>query len=117
MNFFKISIENIVVIHDDIDLPFGAVRIKRGGGNGGHNGLKSIDAAIGREYLRVRMGVGKPLFKSQVADYVLHPFSEEEESMMERWVEYVSRCCLDIPHESLDILKSRYTLKDIGSLQ
>ena len=57
-NFYKI--EDVVVIHDDLDLSFGALRFKKGGGHGGHNGLKSIDAMITKEYLRVRMGIGKP---------------------------------------------------------
>jgi len=109
--FFKISVEDIVVIHDDIDLPFGEIRIKRGGGNGGHNGLKSIDAMIGKDYIRIRMGVGKPERKSQVADYVLSDFSSFEESKTECLIEYASKLALTIPEKSLDEIKSRYTLK------
>jgi len=83
-NFYKI--DEVVVIHDDLDLPFGALRFKKGGGHGGHNGLKSTDGAISAEYTRVRMGIGKPLHKSQVADYVLHPFSKEEELYLKEWI-------------------------------
>jgi PTH1 family peptidyl-tRNA hydrolase len=83
-NFYKI--DEVIVIHDDLDLPFGALRFKNGGGHGGHNGLKSADAAIGAEYIRVRMGIGKPEHKSQVADYVLHPFSAEEQSKLSSWI-------------------------------
>ncbi len=111
MNFYKIPLENLVVIHDDIDLKFPELRLKRGGGNGGHNGLRSIDALLGREYLRVRLGVGKPLYKSQVADYVLAPFSEEEEPKAQCLAEYAARVALRISQEPLDELKSRYTLK------
>jgi len=83
-NFYKI--DEVIVIHDDLDLPFGALRFKTGGGHGGHNGLKSADGAIGSEYVRVRMGIGKPQHKSQVADYVLHPFSPEEEVYLKEWI-------------------------------
>ena len=66
--------EQIIVIHDDLDLPFGTLRFKIGGGHGGHNGLRSIDAHIGAEYIRVRIGIGKPFHKSDVANYVLSDF-------------------------------------------
>lgn len=83
-NFYKI--DDVIVIHDDLDLPFGALRFKNGGGHGGHNGLKSTDAAISPEYIRVRMGIGKPEHKSQVADYVLHPFTLEEQTKLSEWI-------------------------------
>ena len=83
-NFYKI--DEVIVIHDDLDLPFGALRFKSGGGHGGHNGLKSTDAAIGAEYIRVRMGIGKPEHKSQVADYVLHSFSPDEQTKLSEWI-------------------------------
>ncbi len=60
MQFYKIDLENIAVIHDDIDLPLGTIKFKKGGSSGGHNGLKSIDSLVGSNYLRVRVGVGKP---------------------------------------------------------
>ena len=79
-NFYKI--DEVIVVHDDLDLPFGALRFKSGGGHGGHNGLKSADAAITPQYIRVRMGIGKPEHKSQVADYVLHPFTSDEQAKL-----------------------------------
>jgi len=114
--FFKIETEKIVVIHDDIDLPFGAVRFKKGGGNGGHNGLKSIDGNIGREYIRVRIGVGKPAYQGQVADYVLHPFSKEETPSMEALIGYVALVCQKIPTSTLEQIKSLYSIKDISQI-
>jgi len=114
--FFKIEREAIIVIHDDIDLPFGAVRFKKGGGHGGHNGLRSIDAHIGKEYIRVRVGVGKPEHKSQVADYVLHPFTEEEEASLEALITHVSRACQALCLEELNEVKSKYSLKSITGL-
>lgn len=83
-NFYKI--DNVIVVHDDLDLPFGSLRFKTGGGHGGHNGLKSADSTIGSDYIRVRMGIGKPEHKSQVADYVLHPFSDLEEAHLKEWI-------------------------------
>lgn len=84
-NFYKI--DEVIVIHDDLDLPFGALRFKKGGGHGGHNGLKSTDIAISPEYVRVRMGIGKPEHKSQVADYVLHSFPADEQAKLTEWIQ------------------------------
>lgn len=75
-NYFKI--ENVIVIHDEIELPIGALRFKFSGGHAGHNGLKSIDAHIGQGYHRVRVGIGKPVAKSEVADYCLSDFRTSE---------------------------------------
>ena len=84
MGFFKLKPENVLVVHDDLDLAFGKVRFKQGGGHGGHNGLKSIDAAIGKNYHRLRIGVGRPPHKDyDVAAYVLEKFSQEELQRME----------------------------------
>ena len=77
--FFKVPIERIAVVHDDLDLPYGALRLKRGGGDGGHNGLRSLTAALGtNEYLRVRFGIGRPPGRQDPADFVLREFSAVE---------------------------------------
>ena len=110
-NFYKIELEDIIVIHDDIDLPFTALRFKNGGGHGGHNGLRSIDSMIGKEYNRVRMGVGKPEYKSQVADYVLHDFLTEEEKVLNGWIKHTAYAIKELKTKSLDEVKSRYSLK------
>jgi PTH1 family peptidyl-tRNA hydrolase len=110
-NFYKVELENIIVVHDDLDLPFGAVRFKKGGGNGGHNGLKSIDAMVGRDYLRVRMGIGKPAYKSQVVDYVLHDFSPEEMAVLPRWIGHAAEATLALTRHPLDWVASRYSVK------
>lgn len=116
-DFFKIPLEQVIVIHDDIDLPFGALRFKKGGGHGGHNGLKSIDASISKEYIRVRVGVGKPEHKSQVADYVLHAFNSEEKQALERLVPHISEACKALMDEELIEVKSKYSLKSIEGLE
>lgn len=114
--FFKIELENVIVIHDDIDLPFGALRFKRGGGHGGHNGLKSLDEMIGKEYIRVRIGVGKPEHRTQVADYVLHDFSEEENKHLDKLIAHIASACKDLESEELVEVKSKYSLKSIEVL-
>jgi PTH1 family peptidyl-tRNA hydrolase len=86
-NFLKIPLENIIVIHDDIDLLVGKIRIKIGGGSGGHNGLKDIDARLGKEYKRVRIGIGHPGDRDIVPDYVLNNFSKEDRIIIDRMAE------------------------------
>jgi peptidyl-tRNA hydrolase, PTH1 family len=77
--FFKIPVARLTVVHDDLDLPYGALRIKRGGGDGGHNGLRSATAALGsNDYLRVRFGIGRPPGRQDPADYVLRDFTAAE---------------------------------------
>lgn len=115
-HFFKVELEDVIVIHDDIDLPFGAVRFKRGGGHGGHNGLKSLDAHLTKEYLRVRVGVGKPEHRSQVSDYVLHDFNEDENQVLESLIEHVAKACKVLPDQELNEVKSKYSLKSIEGL-
>ena len=77
--FYKVPVDRLTVVHDDLDLPFGTLRVKRGGGDGGHNGLRSATAALGsREYARVRFGIGRPPGRQDPADYVLRDFSAAE---------------------------------------
>jgi peptidyl-tRNA hydrolase, PTH1 family len=77
-SFFKMDISNLIVIHDDLDLPFGAVKLKAGGGTAGHKGLASIESNFGNsEFIRVRLGIGKPVDKSRIEGYVLEPFWKE----------------------------------------
>lgn len=108
-NFYKI--EEVIVIHDDLDLPFGALRFKKGGGHGGHNGLKSADAAIGADYIRVRMGIGKPEHKSQVADYVLNPFTSDEQNRLGEWVSKAADAVESLLNEDCTSVASKHSLK------
>ena len=81
--FYKIPPERIVVVHDELDLPFGALRLKLGGGDNGHNGLRSVTAALGtRDYFRVRVGIGRPPGRMDPADFVLHDFSAAERKLV-----------------------------------
>lgn len=91
MTFFKIPPEKVIVLHDELDLPTGHIRIKQAGGHGGHNGLRSIDAAIGKDYWRVRIGIGHPGDKNRVHDYVLSNFTAEEQSVIGPVFEDIAR--------------------------
>lgn len=78
-DFFKVPIERIVVVHDELDIPFASLRLKRGGGDNGHNGLKSLSQSLGsKDYLRVRWGIGRPPGRQDPADFVLKDFSSVE---------------------------------------
>lgn len=77
-NFYKIPLDRIIVIHDDLDLHPANIRIKKGGGHGGHNGLKSIDAHLGKDYWRLRIGIGHPGIKNMVSGYVLNNIPQKE---------------------------------------
>ena len=81
-NFYKITPEEILVVHDELDLPPGSARLKRGGGAGGHNGLKHIIAHSGPDFWRLRIGIGHPGDKNVVADFVLHRPSQPEEALI-----------------------------------
>jgi PTH1 family peptidyl-tRNA hydrolase len=79
LDWSKLPVADLVVVHDELDIPFGAVRLKRGGGEGGHNGLRSISRSTGtKDYLRVRVGIGRPPGRQDPADFVLRDFSATE---------------------------------------
>ncbi|MFK7886570.1 MAG: aminoacyl-tRNA hydrolase [Gammaproteobacteria bacterium] len=83
-SFYKIPVEHILVVHDEIDLPPGTVRLKRGGGHGGNNGLRDIIQKMGKDFARLRVGVGRPAHSSQVVDYVLHRASVDDQIEIDR---------------------------------
>ena len=79
LSFFSVPVERLVVVHDELDLDVGVVRLKRGGGEDGHNGLRSITSSLGtKDYHRVRVGIGRPPGRMEAADYVLRDFSPTE---------------------------------------
>lgn len=89
-NFFKILPENILVIHDELDIPTGSIRLKKGGGNGGHNGLKDIQAKIGSaDFWRLRIGIGHPGDRNKVSDYVLHSAKPDEQIDIDRALDHI----------------------------
>jgi PTH1 family peptidyl-tRNA hydrolase len=79
LDYHHLPATDLVVVHDELDIPFGAVRLKRGGGEGGHNGLRSVTRSTGtKDYLRVRVGIGRPPGRQDPADFVLRDFSGAE---------------------------------------
>jgi PTH1 family peptidyl-tRNA hydrolase len=90
VRFHKLSPEQVIVIHDELDLKPGKIRVKTGGGHAGHNGLRSIDAHIGSEFRRIRVGIGHPGDKSRVHGYVLSDFAKAELPVVERTVDAIA---------------------------
>tara|TARA_B100000965_G_scaffold56180_1_gene42647 strand:- start:1715 stop:2275 length:561 start_codon:yes stop_codon:yes gene_type:complete len=84
LEYFKIEAENVIVFHDDLDIDFGKIKAKFGGSSAGHNGIASIDKFIGKDYSRVRIGIGKPDSQITVSDYVLKDFNEDEQEQLEK---------------------------------
>jgi len=86
-SFYKIAPDDILVVHDELDLPPGTARIKKGGGVAGHNGLKDVSARLGPDFWRLRIGIGHPGNRDEVVDYVLHPPRQEEAKLISSAVE------------------------------
>ncbi len=89
VNFYKESLSHVVVFHDELDLPLGRMKMKTGGSDGGHNGLKSIDSLVGKEYKRVRVGIGHPGDKNMVSNYVRGKFANPEKPIADDIVDVV----------------------------
>lgn len=89
--FYKIPPEDIMVFHDELDLPLGKIRLKQAGGHGGHNGLRDIDPVIGKNYHRIRLGIGHPGDKDRVSPYVLSDFAKSEQPLVDDMIRAVSR--------------------------
>ena len=89
--FYKILKSEIIVIHDDLDLAVNKIKIKTGGGNGGHNGLLSIDESIGNNYKRLRIGIGRPKIKEMVSSYVLEKFSIQDRELIDKKITLLTK--------------------------
>ncbi len=96
-DYFRIETEDVIVVHDDLDLPFQMIRLKANGGHGGHKGLISVmDHLGGREFIRVRFGIGRPARKSMVEGYVLDPFSDEEMVCLSQLTQRAAEAMTDV---------------------
>tara|TARA_B100000676_G_C17615205_1_gene598863 strand:+ start:84 stop:644 length:561 start_codon:yes stop_codon:yes gene_type:complete len=106
IEYFKIDAEDVVVFHDDLDVEFGKIKTKFGGSSAGHNGIESIDKFIGKEYSRVRIGIGKPKNKIEIADYVLQNFDEEETLGIEKVSKNITDSISILVEKKLDLFSS-----------
>ena len=107
--FYKVPVESIVIVHDDLDLEYGVLRLKRGGGDGGHNGLRSITAALGsKEYVRVRFGIGRPPGRMDPADYVLREFAAAERKDLGFHVDRAADAVEAVLRDGLEIAQNQF---------
>ncbi len=108
-NWFKVPAERAVVVHDDLDLELGAIRLKRGGGAGGHNGLKDIARRLGtQDFLRVRVGIGRPPGRRDPVDHVLSPFGSDERNEVEVAIQEAGDAALGLVHDGLEPTQNRF---------
>jgi PTH1 family peptidyl-tRNA hydrolase len=111
--FYKIVPEDIIVFHDELDLPFTKLRIKQGGGNGGHNGLKSLDEHLGENYWRVRLGIGHPGNKDMVSSYVLSDFDKAEQPALEQFIKSLAAQASKIIHKDMNAVTNEMALETV----
>ena len=106
IEYFKIDSENVIVFHDDLDVDFGKIKAKFGGSSAGHNGIESIDKFIGKDYSRVRIGIGKPNGKSNAADHVLKDFDEDEKIRIRKYNKNITNSIPILLDKKLDLFSS-----------
>ncbi len=107
LEYFKIDVENVIVFHDDLDIEFGKIKAKFGGSSAGHNGIASIDKFIGKEYSRVRIGIGKPENKISISDYVLNDFNEDEQVQLDSITSNIIDSLSILIDKKLDLFSSK----------
>lgn len=109
LNFYKINTEHLIVIHDDIDLPFGTIRIRPGGGSAGQRGVKSIIEKVGtQEFARMRLGVGRPPGQMDAAAYVLQPFTKEDEEFLVNFLSKAAEAANEFVNNGLNAAMNKY---------
>jgi len=104
IEYFKIDAKDVIVFHDDLDIEFGKIKAKFGGSSAGHNGIESIDKFIGKDYSRVRIGIGKP--KTSAADHVLKDFDEDEMQDLEKITANITKSLSILLDKKLDLFSS-----------
>ena len=106
IEYFKINAEDVIVFHDDLDVEFGKIKTKFGGSSAGHNGIASIDKFIGKDYSRVRIGIGKPKDNIEIADYVLQNFNEDESNSIQKILKNITESISILVEKKLDLFSS-----------
>ena len=107
IEYFKIDAQDVIVFHDDLDLEFGKIKAKFGGSNAGHNGIASIDKFIGKDYSRVRIGIGRPESKEEVSDHVLKNFNDEEKENMNNNIKKIITSLVILIDKKLELFSSK----------
>jgi PTH1 family peptidyl-tRNA hydrolase len=111
LSFYKLGLDRLIVCHDDLDLPVGVVRLKRGGGDGGHKGLGDIRRTVGANTLRVRIGIGRPHGPQDPGDYVLKPVARAERDDLDRALATAGDAVLDLIADGLEAAQNRHHAK------
>ena len=111
IEYFKIDAEDVIVFHDDLDVEFGKIKAKFGGSSAGHNGIASIDKFIGKDYSRVRVGIGKPKIPIEIGDYVLQNFEEDELVSIDKISKNITESMEDLIKKKLDSFSSNVNNK------
>ena len=107
IEYFKIEADNVIVLHDDLDIDFGKIKTKFGGSSAGHNGIESIDKSIGKEYSRVRIGIGHPKNGKKVDKHVLEDFSENEEEKIKDITDSIVKLIPTLIEKKMDTFSSK----------
>ena len=111
IDYFKIEVKNVFVFHDDMDVDLGKIKVKNGGNNAGHNGIDSIDKNIGKNYSRIRIGIGRPKKNSSAADHVLENFSGDEKHSLEKVTSNIIESIYTLIDKDLDLFSSKINQK------
>ena len=106
IEYFKINVQDVIVFHDDLDIEFGKIKAKFGGSDAGHNGIASIDKYVGKDYSRVRIGIGKPKNNIETADFVLQNFDEDEKIGLEKISNNITDSISILINKKLDLFSS-----------
>ena len=118
VSYFRVDIKDLIVVHDDLDLPFETIRLKKGGGEGGHKGLMSIVQHVGSaDFIRVRIGIGKPMRKAMVEKYVLSPFAEEEQNAVPSILAVACDAVGEVILSGVEAAMQRYHGKTINEIE
>ena len=107
IDYFKIDAKDVFVFHDDLDIDFGKIKAKFGGGSAGHHGIESIDKFIGKDYSRVRIGIGHPKSKKKVNNHVLEDFKEDEEDQIKEIAENIVKLVPILLEKKIDLFSSK----------
>ena len=108
-SFYSVEPANIIVLHDELDIPYAAIRAKVAGGDNGHNGLKSLTSSFGTaDYFRVRLGIGRPMGQQDPGDFVLKQFSKEEKKDLDEFIDRGADCVEFLIEKGLDLTQSKF---------